>query len=331
MIPSNSLIAFAMRLLSRIRHAPRSSARVRPRPDGPLISVNDLHFTYRGGSEETLRGLNFAVDSGDVYGFLGPSGAGKSTTQKILYRLLDDYSGSVKIAGREVGEWSGDMYSFMGIGFETPNLYLKLTGRENLEFALALRPSRCGDGQRGDNGGDAGNLDVAARRMGLEEAMDTRVETWSKGMRMRLAFIRAVIHQPVLLFLDEPTSGLDPMWARRVKDWILEIRERGAAVFLTTHSMELADELCDTVGFLVDGRLVAQDNPTALRQRHGQGGVRVRGLDSEGRVKEADVDYDRLLDRPIEGFSRITRVVNREVSLEQVFLTVTGRSLREGE
>lgn len=329
------MVAFAMRLLSRIRHASRSSAPVRLRPDEPLISVNDLHFTYHGGSDETLRGLSFAVNAGDVYGFLGPSGAGKSTTQKILYRLLDGYSGSVRIAGREVGEWSGDMYSFMGIGFETPNLYLKLTGRENLQFALALRPSRrgdgAGDGERGNNGGGAGSIDAAARRMGLEEAMDTRVETWSKGMRMRLAFIRAVIHQPVLLFLDEPTSGLDPMWARRVKDWILEFRERGAAVFLTTHSMELADELCDTVGFLVDGRLVAQDNPTALRQRHGQGGVRVRGLDRQGKVKEADVEYDRLLERPVEGFSRITRVVNREVSLEQVFLTVTGRSLREGE
>ena len=294
------------------------------------VSVTDLRFTYPHSPDETLRGLSFSVGPGNVYGFLGPSGAGKSTTQKILYRLVSGYSGCVRVAGREVREWSGALYSRMGIGFETPNLYLKLTGRENLEFALALHESaRRRDGEMPAPAANA-DIDSAAKRMGLDTALDTRVETWSKGMRMRLAFIRAVIHEPQLLFLDEPTSGLDPMWARRMKDWILEIRGTGAAVFLTTHSMELADELCDTVGFLVDGELVTEGSPAELRQRFGRGGVTVHGVDQEGRVSEVDVSYEDLVAKPVEGLSRITRVVNHEVSLAQVFLEVTGRSLGEG-
>ncbi len=147
---------------------------------------------------------------------------------------------------------------------------------------------------------------------------------------MRLAFIRAVLHRPEIVFLDEPTSGLDPMWARAVKDWIAELRTAGAAVFLTTHSMELADEVCDSVGFLVDGRIVAEGAPTELRQRLGRRAIVVQGADEQGRAREAEYAYDELLSRPIEGFARIDRVVNREVTLEQVFLALTGRSLVDG-
>lgn len=294
-----------------------------------LISVEALSFTYPNAGRETLNGLEFSVHRGGVYGFLGPSGAGKSTTQKILYALLAGYSGSVRIAGRQIGEWGAELYTMTGIGFETPNLYLKLTGRENLEFALALHESAhraAGSARRPVTDDEIG---AAAVRLGLAEAFDSRVETWSKGMRMRLAFIRAVIHQPEILFLDEPTSGLDPMWARRVKDWVLELRQAGTAVFLTTHSMELADELCDRVGFLVDGRIVAEDSPAALKQRFGRPGISVRGFAPDGSAREAEIEYEDLLERPVEGFSKITRITNREVSLEQVFLELTGRSLSE--
>lgn len=295
-----------------------------------MIEVEDLTFAYpsAGPPRPTLNGLSFSVAAGAVFGFLGPSGAGKSTTQKILYRLLSGYTGAVRIADRDLREWDTSLYSMMGIGFETPNLYTRLTGRENLLFAAALR-----GGGNGSGGVDDGvsprdrSIDEAARRLGLEEAIDTRVETWSKGMRMRLAFIRAVLHQPPLIFLDEPTSGLDPYWARRIKDWILDLRVGGAAVFITTHSMELADELCDTVGFLVDGELAVQDAPAALKQRYGRPGITVYGLDIRGDEQSADLEYEDLLGSPVRGFSRITRVLNREVNLEQVFLEVTGRSL----
>ncbi len=308
--------------------------------DTPMsIKASELGFTYPGSRRETLRGLSFSVQPGQIYGFLGPSGAGKSTTQKILYRLLSNYSGSVKVADREITAWGREIYAAMGIGFETPSLYLKLTGRENLEFARALhdaaRPSRPGlDRGSRSTPASALTIDDAADRLGLAEAIDDRVETYSKGMRMRLAFIRAVLHRPHLLFLDEPTSGLDPSWARRIKDWILELREAGTVTFLTTHSMELADELCDTVGFLVDGSLMAQESPEALKQRYGRPGVVVRGVSSDGQTMEMDVSYEDALRSALgelAGVTRITRITNREVSLEQVFLKVTGRSLQPRE
>ncbi len=309
----------------------------------PLIEVRDLEYRYPAADSPTLCGLSFRLGAGDIYGFLGPSGAGKSTTQKILYKLLSGYTGSVQIAGREVAAWGPEIYAAMGIGFETPNLYLKLTGRENLEFALALHGSRGLPRSGGLPGlrapttlrtefGSARtkiDIDSAVERLGLQDAVDARVETYSKGMRMRLAFIRAVLHGPGLLFLDEPTSGLDPLWSRQVKDWILELRSGGTAVFITTHSMELADELCDTVGFLVDGSLIAQENPARLKQQYGRPGIVVQGVGADGKVVEQEMRYDDLLHGDaVNGMQSITRVVNREVSLEQVFLQVTGRSLQ---
>ena len=289
----------------------------------PIISVENLCFRYPNSGQQTLDGLNFSMNPGEIYGFLGPSGAGKSTTQKILYRLLPDYTGSVTIRGREIRDWDTSVYSIMGIGFETPNLYRKLTGRENLELALALRGETS----------PRKEIQQAAARLGLGDALDNRVDSYSKGMSMRLAFIRAVLHKPKLLFLDEPTSGLDPLWARQVKDWVLELRDAGTGVFLTTHSMELADELCGTVGFLVDGRLVVQENPGALKQQYGQAGILVHGRDQAGSPVEREISYHELREQTVNGlsdFTEITRVINREVSLEQVFLLLTGRSLQEG-
>lgn len=299
----------------------------------PLIEVRDLEYRYPAADSPTLCGLSFRLGAGDIYGFLGPSGAGKSTTQKILYKLLSGYTGSVQIAGREVADWGPEIYAAMGIGFETPNLYLKLTGRENLEFALDLHGARnvprSGASHSSRSTRTKIDIDSAVERLGLQDAVDTRVETYSKGMRMRLAFIRAVLHGPSLLFLDEPTSGLDPLWSRQVKDWILELRSDGTAVFITTHSMELADELCDTVGFLVDGNLIAQENPARLKQQYGRPGIVVQGVGADGKVVEQEMRYDDLLHGgAVNGMQSITRVVNREVTLEQVFLQVTGRSLQ---
>ena len=285
--------------------------------DEALVKVQDLSFRYPRAGEPTLRGLSFALAAGEIYGFLGPSGAGKSTTQKILYRLLPGYSGSVMIEGREIREWGPELYTRTGIGFETPNLYQKLTGRENLAFAVSLH--RCHP---------MPDVDAAAERLGLTAALDKRVEQYSKGMRMRLAFIRAVLHRPALLFLDEPTSGLDPLWSRRVKDWILELKEQGTAVFLTTHAMELADELCDTVGFLVDGTLAVQDNPGTLKREHGHPGCVVTGRDASGAPCRREISYRELQTAaPLHEFSVVESVITGEQTLEQVFLRVTGRSL----
>ncbi len=143
------------------------------------IRVEQLSFKYPGATAETLVDLSFLVQPATVYGFLGPSGAGKSTTQKLLYGLLGGYRGSARIAGTEVSRWDAQLYTRTGIGFETPNLYVKLTGRENLEFALALHEAARRRRPRGSapDGSSYRNIDVAAERLGLRDALDSRIET----------------------------------------------------------------------------------------------------------------------------------------------------------
>ncbi len=291
----------------------------------PVIQVSGLGYQYPKTRIATLNDLTFSVNPGEVYGFLGPSGAGKSTTQKVLYKILQEYRGSVLLMGRELRSLGADIFRTMGIGFETPNLYSKLTGRENVEFALELR-----GGFRTIWSERISSIQAGADRLGIGNALDNRVQTYSKGMKMRLAFLRAVIHQPKLLFLDEPTSGLDPLWQRVVKDWILELKDQGTAVFLTTHSMELADELCDRVGFLVDGRIVAQDRPEALKAQNVQQTLIIRGLSQDGQNQEHSLSYEDLRINLFPDIVRIQHIESNETSLEKVFIQLTGRKLDGG-
>jgi fluoroquinolone transport system ATP-binding protein len=166
--------------------------------------------------------------------------------------------------------------------------------------------------------------------VGLDEAADQRVDAYSKGMRMRLNFVRALVHDPDLVFLDEPTTGLDPGNARVVKDIVRELQDRGTSVFLTTHDMTVADELCDAVAFLVDGTIPVLDAPPTLKREHGSSTVRVE-YRTDGRLETArfdldtigtDAEFRRLLDD-----ARIERLHSSEATLEDVFIDVTGREL----
>lgn len=228
-----------------------------------MLDVRDLHFTYPQGKAAAVRGLNVTVQRGEVFGFLGPSGAGKSTTQKILTGLLKGYTGSVCVFERELKTWDSSYYERIGVGFELPNHYLKLTARENLDYFRSLyqRPT-------------ADPAELLAQ-VGLADDTDTLVANFSKGMRMRLNFVRAILHQPDLLFLDEPTSGLDPVNAQAIKNLIAAKKAAGTTIFLTTHNMAVADELCDRVAFIIDGEIKALDTPKALKLRYGKRVVRV--------------------------------------------------------
>lgn len=284
----------------------------------PAVVVENLRFTYPGNDEPTLRGLGFSIASGEVFGFLGPSGAGKSTAQKVLIGLLEDYEGTATVFGREVADWGGAYYQRIGVSSESPNQYLKLTGRENLKLFAALY-----DGETRDP-------EELLEMVGLLEAADQRVEAYSKGMRMRLNFVRALLHDPDLLFLDEPTSGLDPTNARNVRDIIRDLQADGTAVFLTTHDMTVADDLCDEVAFIVDGEIPVADAPSALKKRHGAPLVEVE-FRRDGALETAqfdletigsDMKFDRLLAE-----TRIERIHSSEATLEDVFIAVTGREL----
>jgi fluoroquinolone transport system ATP-binding protein len=284
-----------------------------------VIRVRGLTFTYPKSTEPAVRGMDFSVGRGEIFGFLGPSGAGKSTTQKLLIGLLRGHGGEAAVWGKDPLAWGPDYYQRIGVSFELPNHYQKLTGLENLRFFASLY--------------DVDTLDPMELldAVGLADDANTRVGKYSKGMQMRLTFARSLLHDPELLFLDEPTSGLDPVNARKVKNIVLDLKTRGRTVFLTTHDMATADELCDRVAFVVDGEIVALNTPTELKIARSQRVVRVAYRGNNGALEMAEFGLDGLADDA--GFHAVLRdnqvatIHSREASLDDVFVEVTGRRL----
>ena len=256
---------------------------------------------------------------GEIFGFLGPSGAGKSTTQKLLIGLLRGHGGEAAVWGKEPRDWGPDYYQRIGVSFELPNHYQKLTGLENLRFFASLYDGETLDPMQ--------LLDA----VGLADDANTRVGKYSKGMQMRLTFARSLINDPELLFLDEPTSGMDPVNARKVKNMILDLKARGRTVFLTTHDMSTADELCDRVAFVVDGSISAMDTPAELKIARSQRLVRVEYRGENGGLDTAEFPLDGLADDPafhaLLRAHHIETIHSAEANLEDVFVEVTGRRL----
>jgi fluoroquinolone transport system ATP-binding protein len=298
------------------------AAGANPRPPAGaerVIDVAELTYTYPKGAEPAVRRMSFSVARGEVFGFLGPSGAGKSTTQKILIGLLSGAQGEVSVWGRAPRAWGREYYQRVGVSFELPNHYQKLTALENLEFFASLYSVPTEDPM------------ALLRRVGLADAAHTRVGRFSKGMQARLTVVRALLNRPELVFLDEPTTGLDPRNARTVKDMIAELREQGRTVFLTTHSMETADELCDRVAFVVDGRIAALDAPAELKLARSRRRVRVEYRGDDGSLESAEFPLDGMADDPalraVLRERRVESVHSQEADLNDVFVDVTGRSL----
>ncbi len=283
-----------------------------------MIDVKNLEFTYPGNAEKTIKGLDFSIKKGEIFGFLGPSGAGKSTTQKIIIGILKGYNGSVNVMGRELSGVKSDYYEKIGVAFELPNLYGKFTALENLEFFRSLYsvPTE-----------DPGHL---LSIVGLQDSAKTKVSEFSKGMKMRLNFCRAFLNKPDVIFLDEPTSGLDPVNAKKVKDFIFSKKAEGKTIFLTTHNMNVADDICDRVAFIVDGKITLIDSPRELKIRKGRKMVRVEyrenthvaALDFELKNIGSSMEFAKLIkEKEIETMHTL------EATLEDIFIEVTGRSL----
>jgi fluoroquinolone transport system ATP-binding protein len=285
-----------------------------------VIDVGDLHVRYPGAAQEAVAGISFDVRSGEIFGLLGPNGAGKSTTQRVLTRLLRTYQGNAAVFGRELEAWGADYYERIGVSFELPAHYGRLTARENLAAFAALYRH------------PVDRPDELLERLGLADAADRQLRTFSKGMQMRFNFARALVNQPELLFLDEPTSGLDPVHAALVRRLIRAEAEAGRTILLTTHDMPTVDELCDRVAFVVDGRIVALDTPRNFKLRHGSGAVQVEyranGTPLLARAEFPSSELGRnetFLALLREG--RVETIHSREASLDQVFIELTGRQL----
>jgi len=283
-----------------------------------MINVNNLTFTYTGTTQPAIKDISFAVQPGEIFGFLGPSGAGKSTTQKILFRLLQGFQGSVSVFDRDLREWGYDYFEQVGVSFEMPNHYTKLTARENLRYFGALYQ------------GEVVSPDALLDMVGLAEDADMLVSQYSKGMKNRLSVARALVNNPKLLFMDEPTAGLDPLNARKIKDLIKAQKDAGKTVFLTTHDMNIADELCDRVAFIVDGQISLTDSPRELKLRYGKPEVRVEfGLNGKNEQRNFALaglaENTEFLNLLREG--NVRTLHTQEATLENIFIQETGRRL----
>ncbi|MFY1695766.1 MULTISPECIES: ABC transporter ATP-binding protein [unclassified Solwaraspora] len=278
------------------------------------IVVDQLRVRYRDSPRYAVDGVSFSVAAGEVFGLLGPNGAGKSTTARVLTGLLRDYQGRAELLGRPLHSWGPELYERVGVSFELPAHFARLTARENLRAVAGLYRS------------PTEPPDVLLDQVDLAADADRPVAGFSKGMQLRLNLARALIHRPEVLFLDEPTSGLDPVHAGAVRQLIRRQAAQGRTVLLTTHDMTTAESVCDRVAFVVDGRVVAVDTPRGHRLRHGRSTVLVE-YRADGTLARREYDLATLgADGDFAALLRAGRIETmhtREATFEQVFVAVT--------
>ncbi len=283
-----------------------------------MISVKNLYHDYTGKGLYAVSDVSFAIEEGEIFGFLGPSGAGKSTVQNIMTGLLELQKGDVLYDNQSIKNMKSGFFNRIGVSFEHPNLYSKLTGYENLKYYGGL-------------------FDVPTENpvkllgmVGLEDAVNKKASEYSKGMKQRLVFARSIINNPEILFLDEPLSGLDPSTASVIKEIIVSKKKAGCTIFLTTHNMFVADELCDRVAFINEGRVAAIDSPRNLKLEYGQKSVKVEYKDEDslaGEVFFLENEKDRTEFNNLIASRNILTIHSQEATLEQIFIKLTGRGL----
>jgi len=283
-----------------------------------MITVKNLYHSYNKDDQYQVKDISFEVKKGEIFGFLGPSGAGKSTAQNILTGLLQLQKGEVSVAGYDIKNMSKDRFNKIGMSFEQSNVYSKLTAKENLEFYGKLF--------------DVPTIDphVLLKLVGLEGKENIKAGEFSKGMKHRLTFARSMINNPELWFLDEPTTGLDPSIAADIKNIIKEKNDEGVTIFLTTHNMFIAEELCDRVAFIVDGEILLIDSPKNLKLQYGEKLVDVEYIEQGEVIKQTlstVLPEDKKLLQSIIENHDIQTMHTKEATLEEIFIKVTGRGL----
>ena len=308
---------------------------------GIVIECRDLRKTYEG-KVEAVRGLSLAIETGECFGLLGPNGAGKTTTIEILEGLLEPTAGEVRILGHTWKDHPLELRESLGISLQETRLSEKLTVRETIElFASFYREPRAAD--------------EVMEQLQLTEKADSWVGKLSGGQRQRLAVATALVANPKILFLDEPTTGLDPQSRRQLWDIIRSFQQNGGTVLLTTHYMDEAERLCDRLAIVDHGVIIAEGTPPDLISRLGghhvvefsvkgyadgeqqKAWLALPGVESvrndDGlvalNVREPHLTIPALLDAVEAHGSELMHLTTRQASLEDVFVRLTGRHLRE--
>jgi len=282
-----------------------------------MNAVETENLTRIFNGLHAVDGLAFTVRKGEVFGLLGPNGAGKTTTIRMLTGQLRPTAGRARVIGCDVVSERERLKPQIGVVFEYQNLYERMSGRENLAFSARLYGT---EGQR---------VDEILEQVKLGERAGDPVRHYSNGMKQRLLIARALLHRPQLLFLDEPTKGLDPTVARQIRRLVADLADQGVTVFLTTHYMEEADQLCQRVAFLNEGRIVALDTPQRLKVTYGQRHLKATLDDGECLTLSLDDPNDGRHLGELAAAGRIVTLHSAEATLEEIFIRLTGKGLAE--
>ena len=305
-----------------------------------VIQASGLVKKY--GELEAVRGIDLEVHSGEIFGFLGPNGAGKSTTISMLCTLLTPTAGSASVAGINVMQDPAAVRQRIGLVFQDPSLDDQLTGRENLEFHAFIYSVPAAERRQ--------RIDEMLELLQLSDRAASQVRTYSGGMKRRLEIARGMLHQPQILFLDEPTLGLDPQTRKSIWTHLNELRsKKGVTIFMTTHYMDEA-EYCDRIAIIDRGRIVALGTPDELKAKVGGDVVTITSSQPDDAAREIEKalgvtptrDNGALRMEVADGKKFVPRLVReltvpvdtvtlRRPSLDDVFLKLTGRAIREEE
>lgn len=281
-----------------------------------FIAIKSLVKNY--DETQAIKGLDLQVHKGEIFGFLGPNGAGKTTTIRILTTLAKPTSGTVNIAGFDVVKQAGEVKKIIGVVQQHISLDLDLTIRENMEFHARLHGLSANERNK--------RIDELLEYVELTKQADSMVERLSGGMKKRASIVIALIHQPKVLVLDEPTGGLDAQSRRSLWELVRRLNANGTTIFLTTHYIEEAEALCDRIGIMHHGNLIALDTPKALCSKLGPFAV-----ESIGNNKETK--YRFFADRAAansyaQTIALETKTVTvRDTNLEDVFVELTGQKV----
>ena len=282
-----------------------------------MIRCNSVTKSF--SDKKVLSGIDFDIGDGEIFGLLGPSGAGKTTLIKILTGQLAYDSGNAVLFDKDVTSLSGEDKKNIGIMMDQFGVYERLSCADNLKIFADIY------------GVPHSRIQSALEQVGLKDAKNKPASKLSKGMRARLALARVFMHSPKLIFMDEPTSGLDPQTMRQIHKIILEKKQRGCTIFLTTHNMEEAYKLCDNIALLNEGVIVEKGSPKEIcRKYNHQKNIKIHLSSGEDiqlshTVESADVIGKLIAEGDVE------TIHSSEPTLEKVFLELTGRKLEEDE
>ncbi|MCK4258992.1 MAG: ABC transporter ATP-binding protein [Halanaerobiales bacterium] len=283
-----------------------------------MIKVQNLFHSYTNDENYAVNDISFELKKGEIFGFLGPNGAGKSTTQKILTGLMPLQKGKVTLAGIDIKQPTKDLYNMIGVAFEHPNIYKKLSGYENLNFYSKMYSVPTEDPKK------------VLSLVDLLEAMHNKAGNYSKGMKQRLVLARSLINKPAIWFLDEPISGLDPATAQAIKDLIKRKKDEGTTIFLTTHNMFVAEQICDRVAFINDGKIEVIDSPKNLKLKFGQKKAKLEYKKNGKIIEESFSVEDELQKQRLSERIRNEEIITihtQEATLEEIFIKLTGKGL----